>query len=761
MGSVIEILRNTSKRKLLIFLFSLLMLMNSVFVYLYFPAKLKEQQLQSYIDKARTLADLGSINVGSALYFDDIESVEEYIRSLTGVRNIVAIIIFDTLGVPITISNVGTGGDIIQSISMTKISGFSTDRNYYGAIKSIYFKNKKLGKISVVMSLKDLNKDVSESKQLITIISLIMFLFGILAIIAISSIFVNPLVNLVNTFSKISNGDLSTRTDIRTKDEFGRLGEYFNSMVDKVERTQKKLFEMNIALEEKVEERTLDLRKEIEERKRAENILRESEERIRNIFENAPFGIYQTSLEGKILFANPALMRMLKYDTIGTLLSLDVSEQGYLRQHDRAVFLEKLNRESRVYDFHAQWIAKDGSIIYISENARLVKDDIGKNMYIEGMVEDITERLKAEEKLRENEEKYRNIFEKFQDVYFKIDLKGFFIDLSPSVYNFSGYEAVDLIGRTIDTVYFDRAKKFGFLKMLVKDKKISNFEMVLTRKDGDNINVNVNAQFEYDVYNKPEFISGTLHDISELKRVEKQLIELNFTKDKFFSIIAHDLRNPISSFMQGTDILENDYDTLTDDERADIIISLNRTSKGLLELLEDLLTWSRAQTGKISFTPDQADIFPIISNNISLLELQAGNKKIFLKQESEENTFGFFDVNMVNTVIRNLISNAIKFTPEGGMITIGSKIENNSIKVWVKDTGVGISEENINKLFRIDTTITTDGTAKEKGTGLGLILCKELIEKNRGTIWIESELNKGSSFIFTLPTTNESINNYT
>ena len=234
---------------------------------------------------------------------------------------------------------------------------------------------------------------------------------------------------------------------------------------------------------------------------------------------------------------------------------------------------------------------------------------------------------------------------------------------------------------------------------------------------------------------------------------------MNATKDKFFSIIAHDLRNPISSFMQGTDLLVNDYDLLEEKERNDIVQSMHQSSKGLLNLLENLLTWSRSQTGKISNKPDITDIYPIIMNNISLLELQANNKGITLISNSKERTYGYFDVNMINTVLRNLISNSIKFTNKDGTITIGSKTNGKELIIWVQDTGVGISKEVAGKLFKIASGHTTRGTADEKGTGLGLVLCKELVEKNNGKIWVESELGVGTKFIVTLPVRKENQNN--
>ncbi|MFC2130676.1 sensor histidine kinase [Bacteroidota bacterium] len=237
----------------------------------------------------------------------------------------------------------------------------------------------------------------------------------------------------------------------------------------------------------------------------------------------------------------------------------------------------------------------------------------------------------------------------------------------------------------------------------------------------------------------------------ELKKSEKNLIELNSTKDKFFSIIAHDLKNPLGSFKQTTEVLSMDFENLSDDDKKEYIQSMDKSAKQLFELLENLLTWSRSQRGKISFDPVETDISYVINNTVSLLNFQAANKNISLECNGSESNIGLFDANMISTVIRNLISNAIKFTPEGGTIKIGSGIEDDLLTAWIQDSGIGISKDNQAKLFRLDSTHTTQGTANETGTGLGLILCKEFIEKNGGEIWVESEEGKGSTFFFTVP----------
>lgn len=242
---------------------------------------------------------------------------------------------------------------------------------------------------------------------------------------------------------------------------------------------------------------------------------------------------------------------------------------------------------------------------------------------------------------------------------------------------------------------------------------------------------------------------------NELQISEKQLLELNQTKDKFFSIIAHDLRNPMSVLMSSTDFLSKSVDLMTQSEIIDLISDLNKTSKSLYDLLENLLTWARSQSGKIDYNPEEFDLSELATAVVYTLGINAENKNIELKSDISQFTFVKADYNMISTVLRNLVSNAIKFTSEFGKIHISAKVKNEENKkmteISISDSGIGISQKDLQKLFKLDTAHTTIGTGQEKGTGLGLILCKEFVEKHGGSIKAESQEGKGTVFIFSLP----------
>lgn len=237
------------------------------------------------------------------------------------------------------------------------------------------------------------------------------------------------------------------------------------------------------------------------------------------------------------------------------------------------------------------------------------------------------------------------------------------------------------------------------------------------------------------------------------EKVMKELQESLDVRHKMFAIISHDLKNPIHGFKALIDEYVNSFDSLDINDFREVFDVLQKSSTNLSNMLNDLLTWTNFQRGTISYNPEEHDLHFLVEQIVEQMNLQAQNKSIGLRNEIPADTFVFADPNLVQLVMRNLVNNSIKFTPSNGFITIFCSVDtqNSLVKVSVSDTGVGIPEENLAELFKLNKGTTTLGTNQEKGTGLGLVLVKEAIELNRGSISVESKLGKGTTFTFTLP----------
>ena len=238
---------------------------------------------------------------------------------------------------------------------------------------------------------------------------------------------------------------------------------------------------------------------------------------------------------------------------------------------------------------------------------------------------------------------------------------------------------------------------------------------------------------------------------SELNKANAELKEINATKDKLFSIIAHDLRGPFTSLLGFSDLMIENIRNYDVDKFEKLLNHINSAAKSAYTLLENLLLWARSQNKQLLFKPANINISNLIKEVIVSINSMASLKNIALENNISVDVNGWADANMLTAIVRNLISNAIKFSNHGGLIEITGLSKENAVEISVSDNGVGMSDEVINKLFRVENHMSLTGTAHEKGTGLGLLICREFVEKHGGKIWVESNPGKGSRFTFTLP----------
>ena len=303
-------------------------------------------------------------------------------------------------------------------------------------------------------------------------------------------------------------------------------------------------------------------------------------------------------------------------------------------------------------------------------------------------------------------------------------------------------------------------KRFADEKAGIKTTTAPNYELEQKCKDGSWVWVEATATPHHDENGKFIGLNGVTRDISLRKKAEaevelktKQLVAANEDKDRFVSILAHDLRSPFQTLLGLLALLNKDIESHTTKEIAAFVKTLYESANNTYNFLEDLLNWAQSQ--KIPFQPREIPFKYIWLDTISAIKGSANGKGISILNNIPLDLLLYADGNMLKTVLRNLISNSIKFTHKGGRITLSSVESKEGIKISVTDTGVGMTKDVASKLFEISSSCTTKGTLNEKGSGFGLVLCHVFIEKHEGMILVESELGKGSVFTFVLPVVNK------
>lgn len=375
---------------------------------------------------------------------------------------------------------------------------------------------------------------------------------------------------------------------------------------------------------------------------------------------------------------------------------------------------------------------------------------------------DITERKKAQHDKYKRQNRLKYIVQQLQDGIIVFKKSGKIIIWNSGMENLTGIMAKDAINHKLYDLQYDIMHGPHKDRTFIKKK----FDEVVSMVNPDVFAIPFENQIlhpekgvctiQATVYpiriGEDKFIYGSvLRDITHNKNIENQLRELNFTKDKIFSIIAHDLKTPFSSIIGFTDILLEKYDSYDSDKINKIIQYINLAAKPTLAVLDNLLEWVNAQTGRLGFQPRYFYLNHLLKEVTGLLYPSASIKNIELLQESTGDIEVFADYNMMSSVLRNLITNAIKFTNPLGQVTLSSSLKDDTVEIVVADTGIGMDEKRINTIFQLEKSITTKGTAGEKGSGLGLILCKEFIERHGGSIGVESQQGVGTKFIVVLP----------
>lgn len=357
------------------------------------------------------------------------------------------------------------------------------------------------------------------------------------------------------------------------------------------------------------------------------------------------------------------------------------------------------------------------------------------------------------------------------------DSDNIIVYVNRSFQNVYGYEPGELIGKHIRIVGSPRNNPAVYDEILKATCGPGwHGRLINTRKNGEEFKIELRTSVVRNEKNEPVAYFGIAKDLTEqirteeraesvveqlesvneqLRKSEEELKNSNAAKDKFFSLIAHDLRSPFSAILNLIHSLAEEFDTIPPEDIKYLLGRLDSSSKSFYVLLENLLQWSRIQTGRVEYCPFDFFIYEKINETINLLSNNADNKEIRIVNGVNPSIAVYADEGMIYSVLQNLLSNAIKFSHNYGIITFTSEVSETEVLISIADNGVGIKEENLEKIFRIDIPHTTLGTNNEKGNGLGLIICKEMIEHNKGKLLVRSQPNNGTVFTFSLPKTED------
>ncbi len=485
--------------------------------------------------------------------------------------------------------------------------------------------------------------------------------------------------------------------------------------------------------------------------------LQKSEERFRTIFESNTSAILIIETDSSVTMVNDAYLKITGYsreDVIGKSWTNLIPET----ERERLVGYNRLRIEQSSsipdnYEFLFQ--TKSGEV-----RAGIMSVFFDKMInQIVASFTDITERKEMEASLLESKEMYRKLIEIQGEGLGIVDTEERFIFTNPAADRIMGVPEGALVGRKLSEFFIGHtAELIRSQTKLRREGNQSTYEMEFIRPDGEKRVMLVTATPAFNAMGEYESSIGVFLDITdrknienELKKNETELKALNATKDKLFSIIAHDLRGPIGTSADLLEVMIESYESYTSEEQLKMLEILRNSAKSTYNLLETLLNWTIVQTGNLVFKPELFNLTKCIDTTVANLVPTALSKNITLQYAPEDEIFSYADQNMIQTVLRNLIGNAIKYTYRGGTIKVTAVNQGNATEIMVSDNGMGMDEATRNSLFVSNKQSSKYGTENEKGTGLGLILCKEFIEKHGGKIRIESEKGNGSKFIFDIP----------
>jgi PAS domain S-box-containing protein len=414
-----------------------------------------------------------------------------------------------------------------------------------------------------------------------------------------------------------------------------------------------------------------------------------------------------------------------------------------------------LTHETEFYSIEKRFVKKNSKVVPCKVTVKSVKTLTGNISHLIKLVEDISERKRTEAELIESRSKLSHAQSVAKLGTIRFVPESNLISLSNEAYEILGFGSKRPV-----------LSRRDLFKTIIPDSQTRFEEHICNLESGADVEgsheqtiITPKGEVKYTLTNFGKVLDenkkiievvATLADITRIKQAEMSLVETNALKDQILSIIGHDLRSPIGSMKQLIDIYAESWKEFDKDSAESIIKTLQETSGETYKLLENLLEWAKSQKST-SFKPEKTDLVLLAEQVVKLSRNVAEGKGVLIQESLPEKAVAIVDVEMIKTVIRNLIGNSIKFTPSGGMISVSISEVEGQYSISISDTGKGITEEDKSKIFDSSITFSTLGTNSEKGTGLGLKLVKKFVEKNGGEISVESIEGQGSTFFFTVP----------
>ncbi|MCF6268809.1 MAG: PAS domain-containing sensor histidine kinase [Melioribacteraceae bacterium] len=442
------------------------------------------------------------------------------------------------------------------------------------------------------------------------------------------------------------------------------------------------------------------------------------------------------------IFINSQLLSLLIF-TSALFLSWDIKNQIIVAIYYNLLFAISILLNNETIYFLPNFFAAFIFVIFVS--------------LLSVMAAALNYRLRSE--AVEKSIEAQNYLENAIEGIFKISVNGNFLSANPAIANILKFSSKEKLieNITFEELFSDKKDYKNFMSEVLDKNRVYDFEVSFKDYFKEETFVILNARAILNNQDEIVSIEGSLFDITErvlaqekIKEYNLELEKLNKSKDKFFSIVAHDLMSPFTSLLGYSEILHNESEDLSKEEVKEFSGDIHNVAAKAHNLLENLLSWSSIQTNRTHFYPNKFIVYPIVEDVLQLSKGNADQKGITLQNNIPNNFSMVADINMVNAVFRNLVANSVKFTNSGGTISVGISENEYFNEFYVEDTGIGISDIDKEKLFKIDVHHSEIGTNSEKGTGLGLILCAEFVEKHLGTIYVESKIGKGSKFIFTI-----------